>query len=216
MFKNYLKIAFRNLRRHPFYAFVNIFGLALGIACCILIMLFIRDEQSYDRFHADADRIYRVALYEQYEDHEYLNTVTPFRFASMFEDNFPEVEAAVRYVQFQDQVQREQTIANETIYMADPGFFQLFDFNLVEGDANQVLQDINSVVLSTTAAQKWFGAQVVVGQTLSLRVGETPSDFVVSGIFEDTPTNSSIRFDYLIPVDNAKIPLGGASTPESL
>ena len=81
---------------------MNIFGLALGIACCILIILFVRDEWSYDEFHSDADRIYRVALFEHYEDHDYLNTVTPFRFASMFEDNFAEVETAVRYVEIHE------------------------------------------------------------------------------------------------------------------
>ncbi len=202
MIKNYLKITFRNLHRHPFYAFVNIFGLALGIACCILIMLFIRDEWSYDKFHSDANRIYRVALFELYEDHEYLNVVTPFRFASMFEENIPEVEAAVRFVAMRDQVQKGATTSSETIYMADKDFFQMFDFELKEGRPEGVLESVNNLVLSETAAQKWFGPQNPVGQTLSIRVGESAEDYIVAGIAA-VPTNSSLQFDYLVPLENA-------------
>lgn len=202
MIKNYLKIAFRNLRRHPFYAFVNIFGLALGIACCILIALFIRDEWSYDTFHEDADRIYRVALHEQYEDHEYLNVVTPYRFASMFEDNFPEVEAAVRFTRLTSRIQQGATQASENVYLADAGFFEVFDFPLLAGQAEDALSDINNIVLTETAARQWFGAANPMGRTLTLDLGGEQQDFIVAGIAADTPSNSSIRFDYLIPGEN--------------
>ena len=203
MLKNYLKIALRNLRRHPFYAFVNIFGLALGIACCILIILFVRDEWSYDRFHENADRIYRVALFEHYEDHDYLNTVTPFRFASMFEDNIPEVEAAVRYVETQDMVRRGDVAQSEIISFADPEFFEVFDFTLLRGEPAGVLRNVNDLVLSESAALQWFGSEDPIGKRLSLNIGQEPEDFVVTGIIEEIPSTSSIQCDYLISIENA-------------
>ncbi len=199
MIKNYLKIAFRNLRRHPFYAFVNIFGLSLGIACCILIALFIRDEWSYDKFHADADRIYRVALHETYEDHEFLNVVTPYRFEGMFEDNFPEVEAAVQLMKITARVQKDMVQANDDVYLADADFFEMFDFPLIAGEATDVLSEINNLVLTETAAHQWFGDENPMGKVLTLHLGGEQVDFIVSGIAADTPSNSSIRFDYLIP-----------------
>lgn len=203
MLQNYLKIALRNLRRHPFYAFVNIFGLALGIACCLLIAFFIRDEWSYDQFHKDADRIYRIALFEHYEDHDYLNVETPFPFGPLFEQNMPEVEAAVRLTGVRDRVQRGDVAQLERIYMADPGFFEMFDFELLQGDPDQVLQAVHSIVLSETAAQKWFGHENPVGQTLSIHITDPSVDYLVTGVVKDTPRNSSIRFDYLMPLDNA-------------
>ncbi|MFK7845012.1 MAG: ABC transporter permease [Rhodothermales bacterium] len=210
MLKNYFKIAIRNLRRHPFYAFVNIFGLALGIGCCVLIILFIQDEWSYDQFHEDADRIYRIALHEQNEDREYLNVETPYLFAEMFTSNMPEVEDAIRVRWFRDQVQLRDRVQLERVFLADPGFFQLFDFPLLRGDPETVLQGVHNLVLSEDAAARWFKDEDPIGQTISIRIGDEPEDFVVSGISANTPTNSSIRFDFLVPLDHVETRWGAA------
>lgn len=211
MFKNYLKIAIRNLRRHPFYAFVNIFGLGLGIGCCILIVLFIRDEWSYDQFHEDADDIYRVALFEHYDDHDFLNVETPYRFAGMFKENMPEVEEAIRVASLRDQIKRGEEVYVGRVFLADPGFFQVFNFPLIQGEPGDVLQGLHNLVLSEDAAARWFINEDPMGQTISIRIGEEVEDFVVAGIAKNTPTQSSIRFDYLIPLAHAKTRWGEAS-----
>jgi len=101
MFKNYLKIAFRNLYKQKVHSFINIFGLAVDIACCILIMLFVANEWSFDRFHASSDRLYRAWVHEDYGDDEiYFNTVTPLVLAATLEDHIPEVEATTRFFNF--------------------------------------------------------------------------------------------------------------------
>jgi putative ABC transport system permease protein len=192
------------MRRHPFYAFINIFGLALGSACCVIITLFVRDEWSYDRFHTKGDRIYRIALFEHYEDHDFLNVETPFTFASLFENNIPEVEEAIRIVGVRDRIQHGNEIQIDRIFMADPELFEMFDFPLVRGEPAQVLRSVNSIVLSQDAARRWFGEADPVGLTLSLHMRDQAIDFIVSGIAFNTPKNSSIRFDYLIPIENAK------------
>ncbi|HMB93669.1 MAG TPA: ABC transporter permease, partial [Rhodothermales bacterium] len=200
MIKNYLKIALRNLSKQKAHAFINIFGLAVGVACCLLIMLFVQHEWSYDRFHSDADRIYRAWGKEVYdEDETFFYTITPLVLAPTLEATFPEVEATVRVDLFNDLVQRGDDAFTERIHMVDPNFFEVFDFPLQQGDPKTVLTNPNSVVLTPEMANKYFGDNDPMGQTLSIHVNDAYQEFVVRGIAEAPPTNSSIQFEMLVP-----------------
>jgi len=200
MLKNYLKIAFRTLWKDKLHAFINIFGLSIGLACCLLIMLFVRNEWSFDRFHTNADRLYRAWVLENYgENQRFYNTVTPVPLGPTMASTFPEVEQAIRYMQFTDQVRRGEVVFNETISLADPAFFEVFDFPLVRGDAARALAERNSVVLTERMATRYFGTADPVGQTLTMLSEDAMQDFVVTAVAEDVPPNSSIQFDLLLP-----------------
>jgi putative ABC transport system permease protein len=205
MFKNYLKVALRNLLRHKVYTFINIAGLSLGIAFCLLILLFVKDEWSYDSFHPDARRIYRLAVKEITADkQEYFSTTTAFVLSSVLKQNLPEVEGAVRVATHQNLIRKGETVLSETIHVVDSNFFDVFNFPLVKGDKATALKSPGSVVLTEETAKLFFGQQDPIGQTLIIKLRETDYPFTVSGVAQDSPSNSSIRFDYLISFGNSK------------
>ncbi len=149
MLKNYFKISIRNLRKDKVHAFINVSGLAVGLACCLLIMLFVRNEWSYDRFHERADDLYRAWVFEDYgEDEQFFNTVTPIILAPTLAETFPEVEHVVRIATNNDQVRRGETTLTETRLLVDPNFFEVFDFPLLRGDPASVFDNLNTVVLT--------------------------------------------------------------------
>ncbi|MEX0845282.1 MAG: ABC transporter permease, partial [Balneolaceae bacterium] len=134
MIKNYLKIAFRNLFKNKVYSSINIFGLAVGIACCMLIGLYVYNEWSYDEFHSKSDRLYRAWVHEDYGNDEiYFNSVTPYPLASTLAENIPEVEQTTRFFNFSNLVKIPNEIesTSETISMVDPAFFEMFDFEVI-------------------------------------------------------------------------------------
>ena len=200
MLKNYLKIAFRNLKKDKVHAFINVSGLAVGLACCLLIMLFVRNEWSYDRFHERSDDLYRAWVLEDYgENEEFFNTVTPIILAPTLAETFPEIEHTVRIATNNDQVQRGETTLTETKLLVDPNFFEVFDFRLLRGDPARLFPNPNSVVLTPEVAMRYFGQDDPMGQTLSIRLGADFEDYVVTGIAEAPPLNSSIQFTMVMP-----------------
>jgi putative ABC transport system permease protein len=206
MLANYFKIALRNLRRTPVHTFINIFGLAVGIACCILIMLFVHNEWSFDRFHGNSDRLYRAWVHEDYGDDEiYFNTVTPLVLAQTLGDQIPEVEQTARLFNFVNLVKRpdRDVSFSETISMVDHSFFTMFDFPLIEGNPESVFDTPNSVVVTGEIADRYFGSDNPLQRILSIHMGDVYEDFVVTGIIRNPPVNSSIRFDMLIPFTNS-------------
>ena len=205
MIKNYVKIAFRNLLKHKLYSVINIFGLAVGIACCVLIALYVANEWSYDEFHSKSDRIYRAWVQETTpEGREILNTSTPVPLAGALEQNIPEVEHATYLYQFNNLVERpgsEQSFS-ESILAASPDFFRIFDFELLQGDPEIVFKTPSSVVLTPSIANRLFGDRNPIQQTLSIRLGNEFVDFSVTGIIEEPPSNSSLQYGILIPDSN--------------
>lgn len=207
MLKNYIKISFRNLIKHKTYSSINIFGLSIGVACCLLILLYLTNEFSYDKFHENSDRIYRAWVYEDYGDGSiYWNTVTPLRLKSEIEATIPESESIARRYVYTDLVKTDdQSEAfSESIQLVDPEFFSMFDFELLEGDLNSVFAQTSNVVLTPKSADRFFGTTNVVGKTLLIRVNDQFEAFSVSGLIEDFPTNSSIEYDLLIPMENGR------------
>ena len=202
MIKNYLKVAFRYLTKHKEYTIINVSGLAVGISCCILIMMFVRSEVSYDKFHSKADRIYRMYMNEKVKGEMFTNVATPIPLAPALQASFPEIETTTRVYSFNTLVKREDDTFNEPVYMVDSLFFSMFDFQITEGDRKQPFANRNSVILNSSTAQKYFGNSSPVGQSLQLQIGENVESFEVSAVFKDSPNESSIKPVILIPFSN--------------
>ena len=203
MFRNYLKIAVRNLIKNKLFSFINIIGLSLGIASSILIFLFIRNELSYDRFHENADRLYRIYITEDPPDRDAFSYVeAPYNLAGALENSFPEVEHAVRMEIRTDVIKFAEKSFTQRYHLVDQVFFDVFNFPLVNGNKESVLSNLDSAVVTQSTAEKIFGNSDPIGQRISVKLGDTFHDFIVTGIAEDPPVNSSIRFDLLIPFGN--------------
>ncbi|MDF9800162.1 putative ABC transport system permease protein [Catalinimonas alkaloidigena] len=198
MIRNYLKIAFRNLANYKLYTTLNILGLSIGVASCLLILLYVYHELSYDAFHAKADRIYRVGLNGKIADQEIFttNTTPPLAFTAV--EELPEVQNAVRVYVYQDQqVIRygEKVISEDDIFFADSTFFDVFSFKLLEGEAATALTEPNSLVIPEDVARKYFGREPALGKTLLLGNDKTPN--TVTGILEEVPDQSHFHFSML-------------------
>ena len=204
MFRNYLKVAVRYLLAHKGYSVINILGLAVGITCCILIMLFVKTELSYDRFHTRADRLYRVWQHEKYEGEDFINVVTSLPMAAAIQRNYPEVEATCRVYNFNPIVKLGQNNFTQSVCMVDSTFFRMFDFQFVQGDGSNAFTNPNSVIITSSIAKKYFGEQNAIGKNIEIQFGEEKVPFAVNGIVNDPPEASSIKFQMLISYSNAK------------
>lgn len=203
MIRNYFKVALRYLARHKSYTAINILGLAVGVACCVLIMLFVRSEWSFDRSHTKSDRIYRAWLHENYgPDQEFINTVTPFPFAEALQSNYPEISATCRVYNFNSLIKKDQSSFNENVDMVDTSFFRIFDFPLLQGDIQHPFPSDNSVIITQSMAKKYFGDANPVGQTLDMHLDQDELLATVSGVAADCPQASSIQFSVLVPFSN--------------
>ena len=169
MFKNYFKIALRSLWKHKAFSLINILGLAVGMTACFLIFLYVRFETSFDNFHSKADRIYRVVSEVRTPTETIHTGLTTTPVAINLKRDFPEVEEAVRLGRDGLLVRKGDTKFQETnTVLADSGLFKVFDFPLIEGDRNTALREPMSVILSETAAKKYFGTGNAYGQHLLL------------------------------------------------
>jgi len=197
MLKNYIKIALRNLRRNKLYSVLNITGLAIGITCCILILLYVQDELSYDRFHEKADRIYRATTHFVLKDRVMNFASTAHVQGPMFKEEYPEVE---NYVRFNDYGSRRMiryedvSYAEEKFIWVDNSVFDIFSFNLVKGNPKEALTKPNTVVITEEIAEKYFGDQDPIGKNLRIHNDEL---YMVTGVMENIPANSHIRPDFL-------------------
>ena len=211
MLRNYLKIAYRNFARYKAFTLINLSGLSIGLACAILIYLFIAHEFSFDAFHAGA--IYRVVAVEKNLGtgaDEY--TITqPYLLGPALLDDLPEVASFVRTsFSVPKFVKRGSEVYEEEFVFADSTLFRVFSFPLVSGNPDYALRRPQDVAISERAAEKYFGKDNPLGKTLSIRVGDTYEDYTVSAVFQDIPTNSSIRSDFFLPM--MKETLGKSST----
>src|SRR5688572_4272114 len=202
MLSNYFKVALRYLLRNKGYSIINILGLAIGITCCLLVMLFVRSEWSYDRFHSKADRIYRVWLQEIYEGQTFTNTLTPIPLGPTLQSKITDVETSCRVNLFNTLVQYGSNRFNESVNMVDSNFFQLFDFGLAEGSRQNAFPNSRSLVISEILAKKYFGKEQAIGKNLELQLGTEKVLFTVTAVSQKSPQESSIQADMLIPHSN--------------
>ena len=200
MLKNYLKICIRNITKHSFFSFINISGLTIGMTCCVLILLWVQDEFSYDRFHKDADRIFRVLTCSQSPDgSHFLWDGTPGLLAPTLQSEYPEIEQGVRVVpQLTCPLRYEDEKFYEDCCATESSFFDTFSFPFIEGNALSALKSPNSIVLTKTTAQKYFGSQNALGKSLKLNFWGFNEPLKVTGVINDVPSNSHLQFDCLI------------------
>lgn len=198
MFKNYLIVSLRNMCRHKIYSCINISGLAVGITCCILALLFVQDEFSFDRFHEKADRIYRMLRGTQIIETDIRwdhRTSGPLGDALK---EFPDVEQVVRLMKRAGtQIQYGEREFDQTFCLADASVFEVFDFPLRKGAPETVLGEAASVVLTQKMAEQFFGNEDPIGKVLSVSDPYFEGDFTVTGVMENLPRHSTIRFDCL-------------------
>ena len=196
MLRTYIKIAWRSLSRNKLYSIVNIGGLTVGLACCILIGLYLSNELSYDRFHKNADRLFRVTT--EYTTNRVVNRVgqTASAPGPRLSAAFPQIRSYVRINNWQPYVVRyeDRTFVESRFLFADSPFFTMFSFPLIEGDARTALDAPARIVISRSMEKKYFGNEQALGKTL--RVGGT-RDFLVTGVAKDAPINSQIKFDFV-------------------
>jgi putative ABC transport system permease protein len=200
MLKNYLKTALRNLGRNKLFSFINIAGLSVGLSCCILILLYAKDEVSFDRFHANKDQIYQLTCDRIEKDH----THHQFAIAAMvqgpaFKREIPEIKESVRVNERSLIIKKGSELFNDDVTWVDDNFFSVFSFPLISGNHSSVLAGYNSVVLTGISAKKYFGNADPVGKSLQIEVNGQFETFIVSGIVKSAPMNSSIRFNILLP-----------------
>ena len=199
MLKNYIKIAFRNLIKRKAFSLINISGLAIGMACCLLITVFVQDELSYDRFHEKADRIYRIA---SKEDRRGIIANYPFVFPGIppiLQNNYSEVLDYVRFDPRHNVLisSDDKEFYEERLFYTDSSVFDVFTFPLIEGDAETALKEPYSLVLTQRMAEKYFNGQDPVGQTLAI---DNEKEYKVTGVLENVPQNSHIKFDFLASI----------------
>lgn len=208
MLGSYLQSAARNAAHNPLYAIVNVVGLAIGLACCTLILLFVLDEFSYDRMWKDADNIYRVNVHGKPGsgfDNVNLAALSGAGAPQMLAD-FAEVEKAARLFPFTPLISRgDSRFYEDGFFYADPNFFEIFDVTFVEGDPATALSEPNTVVLSESLAAKYFGSEDPIGQTLNYG---GIADMQVTGIYRDLPHNTHLRGDLFSSMDTLKTIMG--------
>lgn len=197
MFKNFFKVTLRNIIRQKVYSVINIAGLAIGIACTILITAFILHELSYDKFHEKAGRIFRLVLNGKIGEEEMRSAWTAVPAAAAFVDEFPEVINATRLEEWDNILVRyeDKSFLEDQFLWADSSFFQIFSFRLISGDPLKVLNEPTTIVISEDMAQKYFGTDEPVGKML--KVFSDTTHYRVTGIFENVPSNSHIEFDFV-------------------
>jgi len=199
MFKNYMKTALRNIRKHKIYSFINIGGLAVGMACCFFIFLWVKNELSYDQFHENAGRIHRVVAEHFTEGSSDIFPATPAPLAQALMDEFPEVEQALRLEDYSDirLAHKNKQFWGNRAFLTDPNFFEVFSFPLIKGDPQTALKDTNSIVITEEMARKCFGEGEALGKVLTVG-SRNPKDYEVTGVLKDIPKNSQLQFDFLL------------------
>ncbi len=206
MIKNYIKIAWRNLVRNKISSTINISGLAIGLACVLLIGMYVKDELSYDRFFKDADRIYRVNTHEKMDNEEFVAGHTPPPVGMALVNSFPEIESYTRIFKPGNEVihfvnnGQQSALTEKSLLSVDSNFLQFFKYEMVAGDRATCLNGTNSLVLTERAAKKYFGSgpnnyRDAIGRTLIFDEYQTP--FTVTAVLKDLPTQSSLQFDVL-------------------
>ncbi|MCX6214307.1 ABC transporter permease [Spirosoma sp.] len=209
MLTNYLKIAWRNLRKQQGFAFINIFGLAVGLACCLLILLYVLDELSFDRYNANADRIYRVQSDIKFGGNDMHFATTPDPLGPTLKKDYPQVEQFVRLHQRGNWLVKkagETTNLRESdIMFADSTVFDVFTLPFVAGDPKRALTEPNTVVISESAAKRHFGNQNALGQTL---IFANKENYKVTGIMRDMPRNAHFRTDFFVTMLSDNYPWG--------
>jgi len=215
LFSNYLKIGLRKIKRQKLYSIINIAGLALGLACCAVIILYVTNELSYDAFHKDADRIYRVAVHRINIVGEFQLVATPAPLGPELLASYPQVEKAVRVVPPYENashvlvVQGEKRFFEDRIWFADEDIFELFHMPFIQGNPQTALTHPNTVVITEGMAKKYFGEEALLGQTLQIEIDYDTGivelqDYEVTGIIKNASANTHLKYDMFLSMETMR------------
>lgn len=199
MISNYIKTAIRSILRNKIFSLINITGLSIGLACFILIFLWVKDEIGYDRFHENADQLFRI-ITRDHEDPDFIWTTSPTPLAPLLKEEFPEVISYTRYWSFSALVKYEEKhFFEDEIKLVDPYFFEMFSFPFIIGEKETALPNPDAVVLTESTARKYFGEKNPIGKMLNVLDN---IDLTVTALIKDPPKNSHMRFTMLAHMDH--------------
>ena len=208
MIRNFLTVAIRNFLRQRLYSFINVFGLTSGLTCALFIYLWVHDEVSKDKFHEESEKIFRIVSNLQLNDGEILSwSITPGPLAEDIRDNIPEADLVVRTQDAGGQLfQYGDKRFTESGFYADPDFFNLFSFEILQGIPNKDTADISSISISQRLASKLFGNEDAIGKTVKVN---NQYDYTIAAVFKDTDSRSSLQFEFIFPFEIYKKNRGG-------
>ncbi|MCD4664819.1 MAG: ABC transporter permease [Bacteroidales bacterium] len=200
MIRNYINIAFRNIIRNRTISVINISGLAIGLVCSILIFLWIQDEISYDRFHKNSDLLYRATLKGKVEGTEFHQTYTAPPFAKVFKQDFPQVEEVVRIGYYGEilVLVNERVFSDDMLIMADSTLFDVLSYKMIYGNPGTALTEPNSIVITKSTAEKYFGSIDVVNKILEF----DDEAYKITGVIDDVPHNTHLHFDMILSMNS--------------
>ena len=201
LLSSYLKTAIRNLARHRIYSAINIIGIAIGLAFCILTFLFVHNEWTYDTFHANTERIYRVYIKGR---NERVHGVTPGPLGPALREAFPDMQT-VRFASRTGKIGTENRGFRAKLGFTDPNFLDIFSFPILQGDLSHALQDKYSALITERTAQKYFNNANPIGEALPIENRGEIQDYTIAGIVKNAPKNSTIQFDVLLPFEQSKV-----------
>jgi len=200
MIRNYINIAFRNIIRNRTISVINISGLAIGLVCSILIFLWIQDETSYDRFHKNSGLLYRATLKGKVEGIEFHQTYTAPPFAKVFKQDFPQVEEVVRIGYYGEilVLVNERVFSDDMLIMADSTLFDVLSYKMIYGNPGTALTEPNSIVITKSTAEKYFGSIDVVNKILEF----DDEAYKITGVIDDVPHNTHLHFDMILSMNS--------------
>jgi putative ABC transport system permease protein len=201
MFKNYLKIALRNIKKNKTHSIINISGLAIGMACFIFIALYIKYELSYDKFHKNSEQIYRIDLKQDYTNvGSYFFNTTPAPLAEALRSDYPGIENVTRLRKEARSLlihTGKNTFLEEDFFYTDPDFLEMFSFPLVAGNPKTALNDPYSIILTEDIAHKYFGNENPIGGTITVNQKHQQQPYIVTGVMKNPLSNSHLKFSLL-------------------
>jgi putative ABC transport system permease protein len=204
MLKNYIKIALRNLRKNKIDSAISIGGLAVGLACCILLVFYVRFEWSHDNFHENAEQIFRIT--EQSENARtgeiYKSLITPYPLTAVVDSTFSQAKYVLNIAQGSVDVKHSDKFTQQVVTYSDPGFFDAFTFPILYGNSSTPLANTDHIVLTEDAALRYFGTANAVDKQLTVRLNKEEYLLTVTAIAQNVPKNSSIKFDMVLPFEN--------------
>ncbi len=200
MLKNYVKTALRSFKRHKSSFLINVIGLSIGMACSILIFLWVFDELAHDRFHEDVDQIYQVMEHQTYSGSMFSTHSTPGILAPALKEEVPEFEYIATYTwNMEFLFTKEDKSLKENGFYARPDLFHILSIPLLQGNRDELLTNPQSVVISRELAQRYFGDENPIGESITINGEEVHT---ITGVFRKLPENSSIRFDFVLPFED--------------
>ena len=199
MIRNFIKIAWRNITRQKGYTLINLIGLAIGIASCLLIVLWIQQEYSFNRFNKKIDRIYRVIQSGEMNGQGYSSYTIPYSLVPVMMDENPEIETGVRVRNVGGLIFNYdgKVFTENNVLLTEPAFFDIFDYKFISGNPESSLEELHSVIITESTAKRYFGDEDPLGKAIKLN---TASFYTVTAVMEDCPVNSREQFDIILPM----------------